>query len=121
MGEILCEGRDALANLQHLLTNDFEGMTDGQARYSPMCNDRGEPTWRQAFLLAILQQKIPYPFRILAWQINLSSVLARITDPAAMAILDTACAEIGTETEVEVRGRRIPAKIVELPFYKRSK
>ncbi len=41
MGEILCEGKDALANLQHLLTNDFEGMADGQARYSPMCNERG--------------------------------------------------------------------------------
>ena len=37
MGEVLCQGKDALANLQMLLTNDFEGMADGQARYSPMC------------------------------------------------------------------------------------
>lgn len=41
MGEILCEGRDALSNLQMLLTNNFEGMADGQARYSPMCNEDG--------------------------------------------------------------------------------
>ncbi len=41
MGEISCRGKDALANLQHLLTNDFTGMADGQARYSPMCNDQG--------------------------------------------------------------------------------
>lgn len=41
MGEILCEGRDALENLQMLLTNDFRNMTDGQARYSPMCNENG--------------------------------------------------------------------------------
>lgn len=41
MGEILCEGKDALANLQYLLTNDFKNMTDGQARYSPMCNEKG--------------------------------------------------------------------------------
>lgn len=41
MGEILCEGPDALANLQHLLTNDFSNMKDGQARYSPMCNENG--------------------------------------------------------------------------------
>jgi len=41
MGEILCEGKDALANLQLLLTNDFTNMKDGQARYSPMCNDEG--------------------------------------------------------------------------------
>ena len=41
MGEILCEGPDALANLQRLLTNSFVNLTDGQARYSPMCNERG--------------------------------------------------------------------------------
>ena len=31
MGEILCEGPDALANLQRLLTNSFVNLTDGQA------------------------------------------------------------------------------------------
>lgn len=41
MGEILCIGEDALANLQYILTNDFSNMTDGQARYSPMCNENG--------------------------------------------------------------------------------
>ena len=41
MGEILCEGKDALANLQILLTNNFDNMADGQARYSPMCNENG--------------------------------------------------------------------------------
>ncbi len=41
MGEIICEGKDALANLQLLLTNDFEKMVDGQAKYSPMCNEQG--------------------------------------------------------------------------------
>ncbi len=37
MGEILCIGEDAEAYLNHLLTNDFTNMSDGQARYSPMC------------------------------------------------------------------------------------
>ncbi|MGN0297619.1 MAG: glycine cleavage system aminomethyltransferase GcvT [Lachnospiraceae bacterium] len=41
MGEITCIGSDALANLNHLLTNDFTGMYDGQARYSPMCYENG--------------------------------------------------------------------------------
>ena len=41
MGEILCKGKDALANLQYILTNDFSNMTNGQARYSPMCNENG--------------------------------------------------------------------------------
>ena len=41
MGEILCEGEGALDNLNYLLTNDFTNMRDGQARYSPMCNENG--------------------------------------------------------------------------------
>ena len=41
MGEILCEGKDALANLQMMLTNNFDNLVDGQARYSPMCNEEG--------------------------------------------------------------------------------
>ena len=39
--------------------------------------------------------------------------------PAAMALLDLAHTEIGTQVEVEVRGRRITAEVVGLPFYKR--
>ncbi|MBR5109857.1 MAG: glycine cleavage system aminomethyltransferase GcvT [Clostridia bacterium] len=41
MGEVLLEGEDAVRNLNHLLTNDFSGMAEGQARYSPMCNEQG--------------------------------------------------------------------------------
>jgi aminomethyltransferase len=39
---------------------------------------------------------------------------------AAMAMLDAACAAPGIEVEVEVRGRRISAVTVPLPFYKRA-
>lgn len=41
MGEIICEGPDALANLNRILTNDFTSMVIEQARYSPMCNEEG--------------------------------------------------------------------------------
>lgn len=41
MGEITLKGKDALKNLNHLLTNDYTNMYDGQARYSPMCNENG--------------------------------------------------------------------------------
>lgn len=41
MGEITCTGPDSLENFNYLLTNDFTGMYDGQARYSPMCNENG--------------------------------------------------------------------------------
>ena len=41
MGEVLFEGKDALANIQKLFTNDFSSLVDGRVRYSPMCNERG--------------------------------------------------------------------------------
>ncbi len=41
MGEVRYKGKDALANLNRLLSNDFTGMYDGQARYSPMLNENG--------------------------------------------------------------------------------
>ena len=41
MGEVLLEGPDAVKNLNHLLTNDYTNMEEGQARYSPMCNEQG--------------------------------------------------------------------------------
>ena len=41
MGELMLKGKDALANLQRLLTNDFANMQVGQCRYSPMCNPQG--------------------------------------------------------------------------------
>ena len=41
MGELLLRGADALANVNRLMTNDFSGMAEGQARYSPMCYEDG--------------------------------------------------------------------------------
>ena len=41
MGEVFFSGPDALSNLNRLMTNDFTSMTDGQVRYSPMCNENG--------------------------------------------------------------------------------
>ncbi|MDF2586236.1 MAG: gcvT [Anaerocolumna sp.] len=40
--------------------------------------------------------------------------------PVAMALLDSSYSEIGTEVEVEVRGKRISAIVTKLPFYKLS-
>lgn len=41
MGEVTLCGPDALANLQHLLTNDYDNLQDGFVRYSPMCYENG--------------------------------------------------------------------------------
>ena len=41
--------------------------------------------------------------------------------PIAMAYVDPDVAEPGTALELDVRGSRIPATVVPLPFYKREK
>lgn len=41
MGEVMLTGKDALSNVQHLVTNDCGQMYDGQVKYSPMCNEAG--------------------------------------------------------------------------------
>jgi aminomethyltransferase len=41
--------------------------------------------------------------------------------PIAMAYVDPELAEPGTELELDIRGSRIPASVVSLPFYSRKK
>jgi aminomethyltransferase len=41
MGEIVYSGKDALKNLNYILTNDFTSLKDGRVRYSVMCNEEG--------------------------------------------------------------------------------
>lgn len=41
--------------------------------------------------------------------------------PIAMALIDAAHGEVGTVLEAEVRGRKIGAEVIPLPFYKRKK
>ncbi|MGM9951621.1 MAG: glycine cleavage system aminomethyltransferase GcvT [Lysinibacillus sp.] len=38
-----------------------------------------------------------------------------------LALVETSAAAIGTEVEIEIRGKLIPAVVVETPFYKRAK
>ena len=41
MGEVVLKGKDALNNVQRLVSNDCSRMYDGQVKYSPMCNESG--------------------------------------------------------------------------------
>ncbi|MDR2803363.1 MAG: glycine cleavage system aminomethyltransferase GcvT, partial [Treponema sp.] len=41
MGEFVIKGRDALPNLQRILSNDFRDMSIGRVRYTLMCNENG--------------------------------------------------------------------------------
>ena len=41
--------------------------------------------------------------------------------PVAMALVEASAAELGAKVEVDVRGRRVEAEIVPLPFYTRQK
>ena len=40
--------------------------------------------------------------------------------PVAMALVQAEKAEVGSRVEADVRGRRVEAEVVELPFYKRQ-
>jgi aminomethyltransferase len=41
--------------------------------------------------------------------------------PIAMAYVEQSVSEPGTTLDIDVRGTRVPASIVQLPFYKREK
>ena len=41
--------------------------------------------------------------------------------PIAMALVDAGSVAIGNKVEADVRGRRVEAEVVQLPFYKRAK
>ena len=41
MGELFFTGPGALATLDRLATNDVRALADGQALYTPLCNERG--------------------------------------------------------------------------------
>ncbi len=41
MGEFMAEGPEALAFVQHLVTNDVSKLVDGQAQYNVMCYENG--------------------------------------------------------------------------------
>jgi aminomethyltransferase len=38
----------------------------------------------------------------------------------AMAYVEPSVAEPGTAVEVDIRGKRVPAEVVKLPFYRRD-
>ena len=40
--------------------------------------------------------------------------------PIAMAYVDPEFTEEGTELDIDVRGKKLPATVVALPFYKRE-
>jgi aminomethyltransferase len=44
MGELTMDGPDALRAVDRLVTNDVQGLIDGQARYTVCCNEAGTPS-----------------------------------------------------------------------------
>ena len=43
-----------------------------------------------------------------------------LQEAIAMAYVDPGAAEVGTAVEVDVRGKRVAAEVVKLPFYRRE-
>ena len=38
----------------------------------------------------------------------------------AMAYVEPGVADVGTALEVDIRGKRVPAEVVKMPFYRRD-
>ena len=53
-------------------------------------------------------------------QVTSGSFSPTLDKPIAMAYLDPAIAVIGTALDIDIRGTRVSATIVPLPFYKKS-
>ena len=51
-------------------------------------------------------------------EVTSGSLAPSLNVAVAMAFLDEALTQPGTSVEVEVHGKRLPALVVDLPFYK---
>jgi aminomethyltransferase len=87
---------------------------------------RGEPTTRRVGLKVVGRgiirdhQEVFKNGRKIG-VITSGTFLSWINVGAAMAYLDPAEAVVGNHAEVDVRGRRVPVEVVELPFYSRTR
>ncbi len=88
--------------------------------------DRGEPT-RRRMGLRITGRGIAregctvYVGGEEAGYVTSGTLVPFLGYAVAMAMLDVADVQLGTQVEIDVRGRRIEAEAVKLPFYKRTK
>ena len=54
-------------------------------------------------------------------QVTSGTFSPTLQKPIAMAYVEPSAAEVGSHVEVDIRGRREPATVVALPFYRRSR
>jgi aminomethyltransferase len=121
----------------HELTEDWDSITAGQAWCVDLSrNFVGQPVLkrvaeegpkRQIVGLEVTGKRIARPGMPLLRQdrevgfVTSGSQAPAVNKNIALAMLDAACCESGTELEIDIRGTRTPATIVPLPFYKRPK
>ena len=106
MGEITAKGPQALDFVQHLITNDAAGMTEGQAIYSPMCYENGGVVddllvykkSNEDFLLVVnasntekdfawMQQNVPTDMKVMLENISEQTAQLALQGPEAEEIL----------------------------------
>ena len=85
----------------------------------------GEPTRVRVGLVAkgrgIMREHMDvYAGDTLVGQTTSGTFAPHLKKAIAMARVDVASAKVGTELEVEVRGRRVAAEVVPMPFYKHA-
>lgn len=62
-----------------------------------------------------------YGGKTLVGHVSSGTFCPYLSKAVAMALLDVSCQEPGTSVTVDVRGRSVEAKVISLPFYKRTK
>lgn len=118
MGEILIYGKDALANLQKLLTNDFSTLKDGHMRYTLMCNPQG----------GILDDLIVYRYHADKYLLVVNAanrhkdadwIRKHLTDDVTMEDLSDRTAQLalqGPNSETILRRLAAPEQIPSTPY-----
>ncbi|MDE2834933.1 MAG: glycine cleavage system aminomethyltransferase GcvT [Bacteroidota bacterium] len=119
MGEIFVRGPHATAFVQHLVTNDAEKLSDGQAMYTVMCNHEGGIlddllVYRlngQAYMLVVNAANTALDFAWMSANNPMGADLYDVSDLIALLALQ------GPQA-LEIASCALPLPIQDLPYYR---
>lgn len=118
MGEVRVRGPQALAFVQHLVTNDASKLTDGRAMYSAMCNEQGGIV---DDLLVYRFAEDEYLLVVNASNIEKDLAWMRAHNPMGAELVDesdtTALLALQGPKAFEIFDRIAPGAAADLPYY----
>lgn len=92
-----------------------------------LAEQKQDGTRRRLVGVEMIERGIPRPhYPVFAGDKQIGEVTTGTQSPTfktniGLALIDSAYAEMGTEVTVEIRGKRVKAKVVKTPFYRREK